>query len=219
MEMSTKKLVLFSCIFLLLLSSTVFAAEGVYISGNAGLSLLRDSTLTDTAAGIITTTTDAEFESGLNLGLAVGNDFGNGRFEIAFDYKSHGLDKLKDFSVTGSGNLGDFDGNGDIKTLSAMINGFYDIPLGVPVTPYVGGGVGVARIELDNIVIRGVSIAGSNDTVFAYQLGAGIGYDIIESITVDIGYRYFRTDNPKFRNTKEKYHSHNFILALRVTLN
>ena len=215
--MSTKKLVLFSCIFLLLLSSTVFAAEGVYISGNAGLSLLRDSTLTDTVPGT-TITTDAEFESGLNLGLAVGNDFGNGRVEIAFDYKSHGLYKFEDWT-TGSGNLGDFDGNGDIKTLSAMINGFYDIPLGAPVTPYVGGGVGVARIELDNIVIRGVSIAGSQDTVFAYQLGVGIGYDIIESTTVDIGYRYFRTANPKFRNTKGKYHSHNFILALRVTLN
>ncbi|MBQ9236159.1 MAG: porin family protein [Alphaproteobacteria bacterium] len=75
------------------------------------------------------------------------------------------------------------DGNAKIKIKnnSAFLNAYYDIDTGTKFTPYIGGGLGVARIK--------VSGTKSSDE-FAWQLGAGVSYAATENISVDLGYRY-----------------------------
>jgi opacity protein-like surface antigen len=89
-------------------------------------------------------------------------------------------------------------GRGDVKTLAAMVNAYYDFPTLIGFTPYVGGGVGVARNEVGTTTLSSnatgatvATLAGSTDTQFAWQLSAGASYSILPTIALDIGYRYF----------------------------
>lgn len=67
---------------------------------------------------------------------------------------------------------------------SYMLNGYFDIPTYTPVRPYVGAGIGIARVR--------TSVANNQhrDNNLAWQLAAGIGYSFNEHWTLDLGYRY-----------------------------
>jgi outer membrane protein OmpA-like peptidoglycan-associated protein len=67
-----------------------------------------------------------------------------------------------------------------------MANLFYDFNRGSSIEPYVGIGVGAARVG------AGIDGIGSDqDTVLAYQAMAGIAFGISEQLDLDVGYRYF----------------------------
>lgn len=203
--MNIKNLAVFSCIFLLLLSSPIFAAEEkpYYISGNIGLSLV-DATVSDPR---IAFTVESELETDFMFGAAVGYDFGMGRIEGEIGYSMHDLEASGASVASG----------GDIDILSLLINGFYDIETKSPVTPYVGGGVGVAFIDIEDVSVSGIVIENKNDKVFAYQLGAGIGYAVTDSVTLDFGYRYFAASDPDFDGTEAEVSSHNFTVGARFS--
>lgn len=85
-----------------------------------------------------------------------------------------------------------------IQTIFANV--YYDINTGTPVTPYVGAGAGVAVIDT-KIKADGhdpanptdsidVSTSSRNVTNFAWNVGAGVGYDITQNVTIDLGYRF-----------------------------
>jgi opacity protein-like surface antigen len=89
-------------------------------------------------------------------------------------------------------------GRGDVKTLAALVNAYYDFPTFAGFTPYVGGGVGVARNDIGATTLsanaNGATVAtlsGSTTTQFAWQASAGISYSIIPAVALDVGYRYF----------------------------
>lgn len=71
--------------------------------------------------------------------------------------------------------------------LGGMVNGCLDLDLASPVQPFIAGGAGVARVSSDN----------SSDTVFAWQVG--VGYQLDLTVTLQAGYRYFRTAQGRFR--------------------
>ena len=52
-----------------------------------------------------------------------------------------------------------------------------------------------------------------DDTVFAYQIGAGLGYKITPATMATLSYRYFGTSDPTFDDGVDKieaeYKSHN----------
>ena len=87
--------------------------------------------------------------------------------------------------------------------LAFMANVDYDFDTGSRWVPYVGGGLGVATISVDTETDTGTSLVDDSDTVFAYQVGAGIGYEFPleegRSITVSLDWRYFGTQAPTFK--------------------
>ena len=91
---------------------------------------------------------------------------------------------------------------GAFSMLAFMVNMDYDFDMGSPWKPYVGGGLGVASISLDAESADGESFVDDRDTVFAYQVGAGIGYEFPlpegRSVTVSLDWRYFGTQTPTF---------------------
>jgi opacity protein-like surface antigen len=107
--------------------------------------------------------------------------------------------------------------NSDISALGFLANIYYDFKNTSPFTPYIGGGIGFATIY----VSQGTSNLNllwfeDDDTVFAYQLGAGVGYDVSKNWTIDLGYRYFGTSDPQFGNQfKADFGSHNVSLGAR----
>ncbi len=75
-----------------------------------------------------------------------------------------------------------------LENNSIMLNAYYDIETGTKFTPYVGAGVGLARLKAKIKQDDGsVSKSGTN---FAWQVGAGVAYAVTDDLSVDLGYRY-----------------------------
>lgn len=193
--------IIFSCFTLLMLSSVAFAvapAPGAYVSGNLGVSFLEDSDLS--ASGM---SAELEFDAGAALGLAAGYNLGAFRVEGELGYAKNDIDKA---TITG---LGSGRVSGDVTSLSFLVNGYYDFVNSSPFTPYVSAGIGFARLD--------ASLEGGDDDddVLAYQVGVGVGYAVNEKVTIDLKYRYFATDDPKFDGIDAEYASHNIFLGIR----
>lgn len=89
---------------------------------------------------------------------------------------------------------------GDVKLHNFMFNAIVKYPEG-RIHPYFGGGVGFSYYDVSVSVHSSgpwSSPYGSsysvNDTVFAWQLLAGVEIDLSNNWSLDIGYRYFATE-------------------------
>lgn len=82
-------------------------------------------------------------------------------------------------------------GDDKVKSMSLMLNGYYDIATGTQWTPYVQLGLGVARSEIkfaaEEDDDESYSVKGNK---FAYQAGFGVGYEITKELKLDAGYKY-----------------------------
>lgn len=178
------------------------ATPGAYVLGGAGLSLLEES---DTRGSASAT---HDFEPGwLGLGGA-GYAFSSGiRLEGEIGYRRNSVDN----------------GPGNAEAWSVMGNALYDFNTGTRFTPYVGAGIGGARLNFNNVSAGSTSIDDS-DTVLAYQGLAGVTYRLNTNINLDLGYRYFTTEKPNFRTraggtVESDYDDHAVVLGLRYRFN
>jgi opacity protein-like surface antigen len=111
--------------------------------------------------------------------------------------------------------------NGDIGTLAFMANGFFDFHNPSIMTPYIGGGVGFASLHLSDTTSGNVIVYGAaDDTVFAWQAGAGVEIALNRQVSLDLGYRYFGTERADFESdlaidTSMKFESHNATVGVR----
>lgn len=76
------------------------------------------------------------------------------------------------------------DSAGKIKVLAGLANAFYDFDTGTKIRPYVGAGVGIGQVKLDDGPVD------DDDTGFAYQLMTGVSYPINDKLSAQVGYRY-----------------------------
>jgi len=207
--MKKNLLILFVCVPAFFFPGPVSGAEGFYASGNIGVVKVDDSDITDsTVPGI---TVDTEFDNGLAFGAALGYDFNRFRVEGEISYQQNDIDKIGSQGVI-------YDATGDTTVLSFLINGYYDFINSSAFTPFVSAGLGVAQVEFNNFNISRFGFSGSNDedTVFAYQIGMGVGYAVTEKVTIDIWYRYFGTEDSEYDTIEAEFASHNFIFGIRV---
>lgn len=187
---------------LILGASPLWAAVGPYMSVQVGATFLDEARNDIQTIGI--QRVDTDFDTGFNVGGAIGFSTGITRVEGEIVYR-----------------MNDFDGfGGDMSALSFMANGYYDIDTATPLRPYFGGGIGFAIIYLDS-ELPVVGRVDENDTVFAYQIGGGVAYELNEFMALDLGYRYFATSDPSFRvagaRIDSEYQSHNVSLGFRLS--
>jgi opacity protein-like surface antigen len=83
------------------------------------------------------------FNSGFNVGGRAGFQSGPWRLEGELSYRSNGTEHLQ--MLRPINRPGRFAG-AERHSLSEMVNLMYDINLGLPVTPHVGGGIGAAEV-------------------------------------------------------------------------
>ena len=200
-----KNLLLFSsCALALLLTSPAYSAEtsvGPYVSGNLGLAMPTDADSTFPLAPGYTINTS--YDTGWAIGAALGYNFGNTRVEGEVAYQKADEDKAKD-------SFGSWDATGDISALSFLVNGYYDFTNSSAFTPYLSAGLGFAKVKVTDIGYN------ADDTVFAYQVGAGVGYALNKNVTLDVKYRYFATSDAKFEYETREFASHNLLFGVRV---
>ena len=208
-NMKKNLLIIFVCVLTFFFSAHVCSADGLYVSGNLGFAMASDSDLTDSTVPGITINT--EFDTGLAFGAALGYDFNRFRVEGEISYQKNDVDKIGAQGVF-------FDATGDATALSFLINGYYDFKNRSAFTPFISAGLGFAQVEFNDIDISGLGFSGSSDsdTVFAYQIGMGIGYAITEKVTIDVKYRYLGTEDSEYDTTKAEFASNNFLFGVRI---
>jgi opacity protein-like surface antigen len=134
------------------------------------------------------------FDNGFDVNGAVGYAFGNGlSLEAQLGYQrsdqTGGTYGPYDVPVTGTGSV-----------LYGMVNAWYGVDLG-NITPFVGGGVGVASMTLDSVYTGAMfedSTFKDSDATWAAQIGAGLAVAVTEDIDLVGRYRYFTTGDVSF---------------------
>ena len=183
--------------------------HGNYAALAGGANLAGDASLT--GSGV-------DSEAGFNAGWVGAAAFGHlhrtrVRAEVEIAARGNGVGAL-----AGSGG-----GSGRVRVWSLMVNGAYDIDTATPFTPYLGGGIGVASVEVDALMpIAGSKVADSA-TVFAYQAIAGLGYRLADRLHLFGDYRYFATSEAGLRTDggtaiDAEYASHVVMIGLRWSL-
>lgn len=139
----------------------------------------------------------------LNTGWTANTAFGRYLDDIRV-VRLEGEVMYDEASISGVGGAA---ASGTLSNIGAMLNIYYDIRTGTNWTPYLGGGLGYSYVTLDSLASAGVMFAGSplsvddNDGAFAWQIKAGVTYQFSPTWAVNLGYRYFGTDNLSFQTT------------------
>ena len=200
--------------------------NGWYVSGNVSAAIAAGASeipYTDEVAG----TNELSYKPGFGLDAAVGYAFGNIRLEGEVSWSRLGVDDVK---FKGSNLQVDGDWRGDVSALGLMANGWYDIATGTRWVPYVGGGLGAARVEFGS-GLKGTTTNPANNSVlsfdgsinradawvFAYQVGAGIGYRIDDRAVVQFGYRFFGTSEGDIDGSKIAIRIHKISVGVRYS--
>ena len=210
-----KKLLLFllTCLIVYSFSITACSAdnaysdEGAYVSVNIGAAMLSDADLTYPGVPILGS---LEFSTGFTGGIALGYGVAyNMRVEGELVYQKNDIDRATAQGISANA-------SGDTSSLALLLNGYYDFMNSSAFTPFISAGIGVAKIDVNNFTLVGGNQIGSeDDTVFAYQVGAGVGYAVTEKTSIDLKYRYFGTADPDFNGVEAEYGSHNIYVGLR----
>ena len=88
---------------------------------------------------------------------------------------------------------------GDQSYHSYMLNGYFDIPTYTPFHPYIGGGIGMARVKSRLAFLEGgTGVTKRKENNFAWQVGGGIAYNLTCNWALDIGYRYVDNGHSKW---------------------
>ena len=206
--MKKNLLIISVCVLAIFFSSSAYSAEGLYVSGNIGFAMLSDSDITDSTDSGVTLT--MEYDTGWTLGGALGYGFGSFRVEGEIAYQANDIDKLSILGIP-------FNASGDVSSLAFLINGYFDFVNDSAFTPYLSAGLGYAKVDLNdfNIAGSGEPDYSDDDSVFAYQVGLGVGYAVTEKVTIDVKYRYFATEDPEFDTAEVEVASHNFLFGVR----
>jgi opacity protein-like surface antigen len=200
------------------LSSAAAGRPGPYFSGFLGTSFARDTTVSG-FDGSTPFSDQVTFDPGIYVGGTGGYDFGFLRLEGELSYRNAKLDTVNENGVP----FRNVDGN--LGVFATMFNAFFDLHNASRVTPYLGGGIGFANVHINDTTGRNASgnfirlYDDSNDTVFAYQVGAGMDIAINSRYSLDVGYRYFITEKAKldgdFISSDLRFESHNALVGFK----
>lgn len=169
------------------------------------------------------------------VGVAFGRKFWLGlRLETEFSYRSAEANSVE---ISGFGTW--LDGSGGVDTINLMANAWYDFDFLSFVfgnwSPYVGGGVGFAKIWVDpgHWELAGCGCPGSptvavpdleaSDTTYVWQMGGGLTYRYSKSVHISLDYRWLRSfETLEFNDPahaaspfKADYTSHSLFVVFR----
>ncbi len=127
---------------------------------------------------------DQDWMGGIGLGYAFDNGF---RLEGEVSNRYNGLEPI----VSGVS-------DGDVSVWAAMLNGYYDFNRDGQVSPYLGLGVGGARVDASFLQHTPLVSVDDADTAVAYQAMIGVAIGLSEQLDLDVGYRYFTVPDADF---------------------
>ena len=181
--MTLRKALLVATVMALPAAAIAQPIDGLYISGGVGTSLLLKSDISGKGFSGKLTAPKPGFAGEASVGYGYGNGL---RAEL---------------EVLGTSNSVKATANG--KTVStgyeylygAMINGLYDIDVGLPLTPYVGVGAGYIFQQIGGTSLGSIAVQGI----------VGASYDLGNGLAVTLDDRLLdKTQNRNFGGVKSK---------------
>jgi opacity protein-like surface antigen len=185
-----------SAVLALTLAAPALAQEdtGIYAVARAGVSIKPQQKFNsdDLSSGFPDKIKNKLSPTGM---IGGGYDFGMFRVEQTIGYTTGKLDG-KSIGATGIA------GEGKTRSFSMTLAGYIDIPTHSIIVPYVGGGIGVARVNaslsrIDSATGLGDSFKGK-DWGLMWHGDAGIGVKVAPKTIVEIGGRYSQTTKLSF---------------------
>jgi opacity protein-like surface antigen len=184
-------------------------ASGWYLRGDIGMTNQRMGTLDNVlfAGTPNLVIQDTNFESGMLVGVGVGYQYNNWlRFDITGEYRGetgfHGFDTWTD--ANGDPRFNNY--TAKKSEWLGMANVYFDLGTWRGVTPFVGGGVGMARVTMHSFRDAGIAYGTPGDPAsafptmayagsasrwnFAWAVHAGLAYKVTPSLTLELAYRY-----------------------------
>jgi opacity protein-like surface antigen len=139
--------------------------------------------------------------TGWDVDLIAGYDFGMVRLEAELGYKRASVNQLRvDPRISGGGPGDNFDADGRGRALSGMVNLLLDFGNDDGLSGYAGVGVGLASVKYtaDAVVPSGVVEFSDTDSGIAWQGILGLRYAVSPNFDVGLKYRFFNVPNLKF---------------------
>jgi len=174
---------------------------GPYIGVMGGLNWVAAQDLNQNHLDFVEMQFNQPLDSGYATGLALGWRFPVGlRPELELSYRKNTLTQFNHRVYEGGGSI---PGKGKEEVTSLMANLWYDV-LNLPApfsrfTPYIGGGLGYSTVSISGLEAGGVHFGDTHrDTVSAYQLGAGLGFELTDQWSMSLDYRYLKTRDAHF---------------------
>lgn len=217
----------------------VEVGSGWYLRGDLGYAFSHPFEHQETSSGALNSFSDEAslftgsigmgyhvndyFRVELNGGILPTNKFAESA-KLAATCNGHTLvdDGFGTINSVATSQACDLSDNASNKGYSIMANGYVDLGTYVGLTPYVGGGIGVAynkyfrSIGARDCVEVPTNAAGTGgffcddpagyegqtDTEgkynLAYSIGAGLSYQVTKNVSVDLGYEYFSVPGAKY---------------------
>lgn len=167
-------------------------ATGVYLRGSAGVvfgeTLDQDLSYNPAVIPPVAPATgkSTDLGDGLSYGGAIGFQYARTRTELEYRRMEASVDAV---AYTGGAAPVALPVNDDLVAQALMSNVYFDLVNKSPLTPFIGFGVGGARVENE---------LGERDAAFAYQGRAGVELAIGERFSIGAEYVYFRTLDIKY---------------------
>ncbi|WP_028349391.1 outer membrane protein [Bradyrhizobium murdochi] len=176
---------------------------GWYLRGDIGFSNQRVDRLNNaldatTTSSVQTNTFNTAGIFGLGVGYKVNNWF---RADVTGEYRGNSQFLGKDV-ITFPGGFGTDTYHATKSEWVVLGNAYVDLGTWWCVTPFIGAGVGGARVSIANFTDQGITNIGGvtspslafGDNVakwnFAWAAHAGIAYKVTPNFTVELAYRY-----------------------------
>src|ERR1700742_215896 len=187
---------------------------GWYLRGDIGFSNQRVDNVRNTNAALYTGLTSFQETTGFDTGgiyqIGAGYQFNHWfRVDVTGEYRGssnfHGLDL-----ISFPGGFGADTYNASKSEWLFLANAYADLGTWWCITPYIGAGIGAARVTIANFTDSGVatlfpagsgvgpslvSAANGSQWNFAWALHAGLAYKVNPNMTVELGYSYVDLGN------------------------
>jgi opacity protein-like surface antigen len=180
-----------------------------------------NGTITTAKRAISSKSTGKGWFGGLAFGYNASNNV-RGEVEVLFD------DGLKGKKSATVGSLS-VPAKTNVKSYGGLLNAYYDFKNQTAFTPYVSAGIGYMhnKAKVDATVPGtggGAFSAKGKKNNFAWQVGAGVGFEVAKNMNLEVGYRLFQKSTKKINVTgtnftdsvKVKY-QHTALAGLRVS--
>jgi opacity protein-like surface antigen len=123
------------------------------------------------------------------------------RFDVTGEYRGKQLFVGQDVYYNGGPcpgtGCGTNEYTADLESWVGLANVYIDLVTWRGLTPYVGGGIGLAYVDVQGFKDVNVPQSGiyygnqdTSSTNFAWALYAGVSYDVTDQFTLDLAYRY-----------------------------
>jgi opacity protein-like surface antigen len=186
---------------------------GWYLRGDIGFSNQSVSSVRNTNAALYTGLTTFDETTGFDTGgifdVGAGYRFNSWfRVDVTGQYRGntnfHGLDLIS-FPNGGANGYGSDFYTAQKQEWLFLANGYVDLGTWWCLTPYIGAGIGTARVQISNFTDQGVatlfpagsgvgpsfvSAATGSQWNFAWALHAGLAYQINPNVAIELGYSY-----------------------------